>query len=351
MKKFYYIEILRFITALSVLIFHYQSFFKPYSTFSQIDYLSNKSLQPFYSFLEIFYNYGHFGVPLFWAISGFVFAFVYLGENKNTSGKFFFVNRFARLYPLHFATLLFVALLQIISIKFSGNYQIYPYNDLFHFLLHIFFVSGWGFENGYSFNYPIWSVSVELIIYLVFFIFISNLNKYKIKFLFLIYLILLVVDKLGLDGGDENIISVFVDCAKLFFSGTFIFFLYESFKNKLYLILLSILLILFSWVGNFKLFLFFPAVLLFFASIEIFIHEKVKKIFQFFGNLTYALYLLHIPVQITIILLFGYFNILDEIFFSNYFFIFYLLLMIFLSFISFKFYEKPINNKIRSFFS
>jgi len=350
MKKFYYIEILRFIAALSVLIFHYQHFFQPFSSVSQTDYLANKTLQPFYTLLEIFYNYGHYGVPLFWTISGFVFAFVYLGAQKNTSGKSFFINRFARLYPLHFATLLIVALLQIVSNKYVSNYQIYQYNDLYHFFLNIFFVSGWGFTEGYSFNYPIWSVSVELIIYLVFFIFISNLNKYKIKFLFLLYLILLGVDKLGLDGGDENIKSIFIDCAKLFFSGTFVFFLYERFKNKLYLILLSVLLILLSWVGNFKLFLFFPAILLFFAAIEIFMHDKAKRTFEFFGNLTYALYLLHIPVQIIIILIFNYFNIMDEIFLNNYFFILYLLLMIVLSFVSFKFYEKPINNKIRSFF-
>jgi len=350
MKKFYYIEILRFIAALSVLIFHYQHFFQPFSSVSQTDYLANKTLQPFYTLLEIFYNYGHYGVPLFWTISGFVFAFVYLGSQKNTSGKSFFINRFARLYPLHFATLLIVALLQIVSNKYVSNYQIYQYNDLYHFFLNIFFVSGWGFTEGYSFNYPIWSVSVELIIYLVFFIFISNLNKYKIKFLFLLYLILLGVDKLGLDGGDENIKSIFIDCAKLFFSGTFVFFLYERFKNKLYLILLSVLLILLSWVGNFKLFLFFPAILLFFAAIEIFMHDKAKRTFEFFGNLTYALYLLHIPVQIIIILIFNYFNIMDEIFLNNYFFILYLLLMIVLSFVSFKFYEKPINNKIRSFF-
>ena len=350
MKKFYYIEILRFIAALSVLIFHYQHFFQPFSSVSQTDYLANKTLQPFYTLLEIFYNYGHYGVPLFWTISGFVFAFVYLGSQKNTSGKSFFINRFARLYPLHFATLLIVALLQIVSNKYVSNYQIYQYNDLYHFFLNIFFVSGWGFTEGYSFNYPIWSVSVELIIYLVFFIFISNLNKYKIKFLFLLYLILLGVDKLGLDGGDENIKSIFIDCAKLFFSGTFVFFLYERFKNKLYLILLSVLLILLSWVGNFKLFLFFPSILLFFAAIEIFMHDKAKRTFEFFGNLTYALYLLHIPVQIIIILIFNYFNIMDEIFLNNYFFILYLLLMIVLSFISFKFYEKPINNKIRSFF-
>ena len=133
MKKFYYVELLRFFSALSVLIYHYQHFFKPYSSFSSIDILNNKFIQPFYTFLEIIYNYGNFGVPMFWAISGFVFAFVYLNREKNINGKKFFVNRFSRLYPLHLATLLIVTLLQIENYNSAGSFQIYQMNDLYHF--------------------------------------------------------------------------------------------------------------------------------------------------------------------------------------------------------------------------
>ena len=49
-----------------------------------------------------------------------------------------------------------------------------------------------GFENGHSFNAPIWSVSVGSNIYLFFFIiFIKNINN----FIILISLILLLIDK------------------------------------------------------------------------------------------------------------------------------------------------------------
>ena len=351
MKRFYYIELLRFIAAMSVILWHYQTFFKPFSSFSSIEITSNKLTQPFYSFLEIFYNHGHLGVPLFWSISGFVFAHVYLEEKKGTSGKEFFINRFARLYPLHFATLMMVAFLQIISFKFTENFQIYNINDLYHFLLHLFFISGWGFQEGSSFNNPIWSVSVELVIYAFFFISIFYLDKYKIKFAVSVYILLLIMDKSGISGNHPEPKTFFFDCAKLFFSGIIVFFLYQNFKKKLYLIAISIVLILLSFVGNFKAFLFFPSVLLLFAGLEMFIYQRLKKPFQFFGNLTYALYLLHIPVQVLIILIFGYFNFSSTIFLSNYIFIFYILLMILLSFLCFEFYEKPLNKKIRSFFS
>jgi peptidoglycan/LPS O-acetylase OafA/YrhL len=51
----------------------------------------------------------------------------------------------------------------------ENEFQIYPYNDAYHFMLHVFFMSHWGFEVGESFNQPIWSVSVEIFIYIVFF--------------------------------------------------------------------------------------------------------------------------------------------------------------------------------------
>ena len=350
MRKFYYIELLRFFTALSVLLYHYQHFFEPYSSFSKINIIDNKFVQPFYTFLEIFYNYGDYGVPMFWAISGFVFAFVYLDKQKKISGKKFFINRFSRLYPLHFATLMIVTLLQIINYELLGNFQIYQLNDIYHFFLNLFFISAWGFEKGYSFNGPIWSVSVELIIYILFFISIIFLNKYKIKCALVIYLLLLIADKTEIDGGDPSVIALFVDCGKLFFSGTLVFFIYEKVNKKLYLLPLSVILILFSFVGNFKIFLFFPSILLLFVALEIFIHENFKKIFEFFGNLTYAMYLIHIPVQILIITIFGYFNIYSEIFISGYFFVFYIILMMILSFLCFKFYEKPLFLKIRSYY-
>ena len=360
MKKFYYVELLRFFSAFSVLIYHYQHFFKPYSSFSTIDISNNKSVQPFYSFLEIFYNYGNYGVPMFWTISGFVFAFVYLNKQKNISGKKFFINRFSRLYPLHFATLLIVTLFQIINYKFIGDFQIYERNDLHNFLLHIFFISGWGFQNGDSFNAPIWSVSIELIIYVLFFISIIYLNKYKIKFILLIYLLFFIIDKSDLcDYRGESArfwhlfaaLNYILDCGRLFFSGILVFFIYEKVNKKLYLLLLSVILILFSFVGNFKIFLFCPSVLLLFVALEIFMHEKFKKIFEFLGNTTYAMYLLHIPVQILIITIFGHFNIFNDIFISGYFLVFYIMLMTALSFLCFKFYEKPLFLKIRSFYS
>ena len=109
MNKVASIELLRFISAFMVLVWHYQQFYLPYNPFSNFEIiLSSRSIQPFYKFLNIFYNFGNKGVDFFFIISGFVFAHVYLSKYNNASFKTFFVNRFARLYPLHLLTLFIV---------------------------------------------------------------------------------------------------------------------------------------------------------------------------------------------------------------------------------------------------
>ena len=169
MKKYFGIEILRFLTSLSVLIYHYRHFFAPYNSSSDLNYFEISSSLPFYDFIGVIYNHGIFGVHVFYTISGFVFAHIYLSSNQRVTSKNFFVNRFARLYPLHFTTLILVTFLQLFSLEIFDTFQVIQINDLYHFILQIFFISSWGFENGHSFNAPIWSVSVEVAIYIMFF--------------------------------------------------------------------------------------------------------------------------------------------------------------------------------------
>ena len=91
----------------------------------------------------------------------------------------FWGRRFARLYPLHFVTLLFVAGLQAYHLSVNGSHQLFGFNDTYHFILNLFMASPWGLEEGLSFNAPIWSVSVEVIVYFVFWLALPFLNKHK----------------------------------------------------------------------------------------------------------------------------------------------------------------------------
>ncbi len=112
--------------------------------------------------------------------------------------------------------------------------------------------------------------------------------------------------------------------------------------------ILSLLLLGFSFMGNFKTFLFCPSLLLFFLSFEDFIkRENIKNSFSFLGNLTYGLYLLHVPYQLSIIYLFDILSIKINLFNNAIFFFAYFLSLGFIASIVFSLYEKPLNKIIR----
>ncbi len=133
MRKYYSIEILRLLTSLAVIIYHYRLFFGPSNTYSSLDFLEIRDKLPFYSFLEYFYNYGIYGVHIFYAISGFASRQVYITK-KSVGAKEFFINRFARLYPLHFATLIIVTCIQYFSFFNYESFLLDAYNVLYHFI-------------------------------------------------------------------------------------------------------------------------------------------------------------------------------------------------------------------------
>ena len=336
-KKLYLIEFLRFFASLMVVIWHYQHFFLPYNSNSLIDMNSD------YKLISLFpsYNIGILGVYIFFCISGIVFAATYLNKEKISINNFFF-RRFARLYPLHLITLVIIAIIQLYNIKIFGKYEIYLLNDLKHFFLNIFFISNWGFQDGESFNGPIWSVSTEILVYIFFFFSINFLNKSKYIFLILILLFIMFIRKTFFD-------AILLDASFLFFSGVFIFRLYEN-KKKNFLGLVSFISLLICFKGDFKILTFSIGILSFIMLVENFINlnSKTKKIFSFLGNFTYTSYLIHVPLQLIIIFMINLFNI-EIIKFENFkVFIFFILMVYCLSYFIFYYFEKPLNKLIRS---
>lgn len=161
------LELLRFLAAVGVLVWHYQHFM----FVGHDGHAWDTSRLPFRWVFAPFYTYGYEGVELFWCISGFIFTWKYGGIISRTGlsfGRFAWL-RFSRLYPLHFATLLLVAALQSVYFAAHGQTFVYIFNDVRHFVLNLFFANWWGFQSGESFNGPSWSVSAEVLIYILFF--------------------------------------------------------------------------------------------------------------------------------------------------------------------------------------
>ena len=58
MKKYFGIEILRFLTSLAVLFYHYRHFFNPFNSDSVLKYNAAKTDLPFINLLNVFYENG-----------------------------------------------------------------------------------------------------------------------------------------------------------------------------------------------------------------------------------------------------------------------------------------------------
>ena len=156
-QRFYFLDTLRGFASFAILIWHYQHFF-----FDGIERPPNfdRTVQPGYIILKPLYEYGEFAVYLFFILSGFIFFCMYSDgiARRSVSLKAFVLNRFSRLYPLHILTLLLTFGLQLIHLQLLNSYFVYQHNDLKHFLLQLGFMSFWGFQDGHSYNGPIWSV-------------------------------------------------------------------------------------------------------------------------------------------------------------------------------------------------
>tara|TARA_B110000971_G_C19814352_1_gene410301 strand:- start:48 stop:770 length:723 start_codon:yes stop_codon:yes gene_type:complete len=238
---------------------------------------------------------------------------------------------------------------------------VYQFNDFYHFLLQIFFISDWGFGSGFSFNGVIWSISIEVLIYLIFFISLKYIVKSRsLKTHFLIIILSLVI---FYTENIQNILnySLVVDCLCLFYAGGIAAIFYKRFKHNKNIIILS--LIFFSvipfminlfdiykmerWLTVFLLF-YTPLGLFLFAHIKI-KDTRIKSFLKILGNLTYSSYLIHIPLQLIIVLILSNQNIKIPIY-NAYFLIFYLISILLLSRITFCYFEKPIQDKIRKIF-
>ncbi|WP_370246415.1 acyltransferase family protein [Nocardioides sp.] len=168
------LEALRFGAALAVVLWHHQHF-APAGR--PADLLG----QPGAALLRPVYLYGAMGVQFFWLLSGFVFFTRYLEPVADgvVGAWRFAVRRFSRLYPLHLLTLLIVIALQqwVQAVGAAARYHYRAGEELIYptppqgLPDQLTMTSGWQVrQTAFDYNGPIWSVSLELLAYLLFFL-------------------------------------------------------------------------------------------------------------------------------------------------------------------------------------
>lgn len=113
---------------------------------------------------------GYLGVDLFFTLSGFILAHVYLTSLED--GRFgyggFLKNRVARVYPLHLAALAAMIVLFVGASALGagvGSPDAFKLADL---PAHLLMIHAWGATSAVGWNFPSWSISAEWLAYLLF---------------------------------------------------------------------------------------------------------------------------------------------------------------------------------------
>ncbi|MGG9963478.1 acyltransferase family protein [Ferruginibacter sp. SUN106] len=351
---------LRGIAALLVAVFHFQSYLLRFVTKDE----------------SMFIDKCYLMVDLFFIMSGFLIMHVYKEQfaEKITLKAFkkFVLARFARIYPLHFITLiLLVGLFYFESLKPKGLY------DPGAIVSHIFLLHSFPLNREVTWNIPSWSISAEWWSYMLFPVLCLFLAKRKVQAIAIIFLgivatyyaVLYVVPRHDIyDPAADKLhdLNVNYDYGFLrsiagFMTGMLLYLLYgvdrvRSFFNSDILCGVCMLLIIFALHKAIPDIFLVPGFALLILTLTC---NKGKittglnnKTLHFLGDISYSIYLIHFLFIIFIEMVaykFGY-RYHSELIFP--FFkgaalcILYLLLLIVLSAVSYHIIEKPCRNYI-----
>lgn len=169
-KRLYSLDVLRGVAALAIIFWHWQHFFAIRGAWQTV---WSRSMEPAYSVFKPLYDQGWVAVDIFFAVSGFVFFWLYLEPVRRreiAAGKFA-IQRISRLYPLYVVTLLVAAAMQLAFHQATGHWFIFDANDWPHFVKSVLLVQQWlPPDEMQSFNGPAWAVSIEVLLYIFFFV-------------------------------------------------------------------------------------------------------------------------------------------------------------------------------------
>jgi peptidoglycan/LPS O-acetylase OafA/YrhL len=287
------LELLRFAAALAVLFFHYSHFTKMAGMPAMA-----RNEAPFYALLWPLYDYGQFGVQLFWGISGYIFFWKYgeaIHSRAVSAGKFFWL-RFSRLYPLHLVTLLAVVALQSWHRHVTGFDFVYPAQDTGLLVRQLLIATDWGPPAPFSYNGPIWSISAEVAVYTGFFLVLSRFAP-GIRLCLAVITAGLMLQLAGFGW-------VSIGCATFFFAGGLAALAPPTMRLKAGMALVGLIGLalatgLLNDRGKLPMFLLaaVPCLLVLVGGEQPLLN-RWQQLIESAGNLTYSTYLLHFPLQL-----------------------------------------------------
>lgn len=253
-------------------------------------------------------NNGYLMVELFFVISGFVIFNAYSNRINSQKDliKFQFL-RFARLYPVHLIFLLLFLSIEILRYITTIQYgdqvlRVIPFStNSFHAFIEQIFLLQSVLPNGNAttYNAPAWSISVEFYTYLIFALILLWSKHNKIKIMFALACISMLLLILKSTFGMENLLR----CLAGFFLGC----LTANYTNHTKIILpkysslafflLLILFLITKSPDKFDFFVFFLTAALIISLLNpIGVMNKILKnsFFLWLGEISYSLYMSHV---------------------------------------------------------
>jgi peptidoglycan/LPS O-acetylase OafA/YrhL len=355
--RFYSLDLLRGLAAITVVLHHFPLFV----SVNNEQYSFIMTHLPLFKWLAMFYHQGGLAVNLFFSLSGFVFFWIYSERVSRgfISASEFLWLRFSRLYPLHLLTLLIILVEQLVFERVNGHYFFAQQNDIKHFFLNLFFIQSWGMESSGTFNVPSWSISVEIALYVVFFIFCQLLPVRGAILLGISLLGFMIVQYAPMSQGVGS-----------FFIGGFMFLLHQRIINSRHANVIAKALgyltvyawtitwaLSLSWINTTEIehnlmlqycpiFILFPLTVLSLTVIET---NKgfTGKIFSIIGDISYSVYLIHFPLQLVFYAVARGFTQDDAIFYSSWFMVAFFAVLLPLAWASYHYFELPMQKYLR----
>lgn len=262
-----FLDVLRGVAALSVVLFHYSRDFLPY-------------------YFKPPLNFGYMGVHLFFIISGFV---IFMTLEKTTSPKQFIISRFSRLFPGYWFNVLLTFLVIILLGKAADQ------RTLSDFFINLTMLQHWFLVQPIDGVY--WTLTVELSFYFLMLILFIFKQLDKIYFWASMFIVAMFITKYLhlLFNLPVYYVLPLLHWGNLFFAGIVFYKIFESGgKTKDYILLSVTLLVQYLINDNLT-----ENIIVTFFYILFWILVKIKydwnraNIFIYLGTISYALYLVH----------------------------------------------------------